>query len=147
MRRSTETIPFVKQLPVYHAACCPVQVLVIDRQNGPASVLIDTISKLLDSEVSVTRLEDHEDVLRALDCCAVDLVVVGLEENQSIQLTILPHINDLHPSLPVIVVGRGLPRLYKQYARQYGARDVLNMPERAADLKMLVEQVAERYLP
>jgi DNA-binding NtrC family response regulator len=119
---------------------------VIDRQHGPASVLIDTINKLLDHPISVTQVDDHEDALRALDCCAFDLVVVGLEENQSIQLTILPQIHTHFPALPTMVVGRRLPRLYKQYARHYGACDVVNMPERAADLKALVECLAERYL-
>jgi DNA-binding NtrC family response regulator len=146
MHTLPDTIPLVNNPPVYRAACCPAQVLVIDRQHGPASVLVDTISKLLDSEVSVTQVDDHEDALRALDCCAFDLVVVGLEEHQSIQLTILPHIHQHYPSMPMMVVGRRLPRLYRQYARHYGARDVVNLPERAADLKSLVDCVADRYL-
>jgi DNA-binding NtrC family response regulator len=144
MHRSTETI--TNTLPGYHDACCPAQVLVLDRQHGPASVLIDTINKLIEHPVSVTLVDDHEDAMRALDCCAFDLVVVGLEAYQSIQLTILPHIHTHFPDLPTMVVGRRLPRLYKQYAWHYGARDVVNLPERAADLRELVNCLSERYL-
>jgi len=136
--------------PVRLSSCeafsCAVQVLVIDQPTGPASILIDTISLLLDREVSVTSVEDHADALRALDYYHFDLVVVGLRQQRPLQLTILPHLQRERPDIPILAVGRKLPRLYQQYARNFGARDVLNMPERAADLKTLVARVAERYL-
>ena len=61
-------------------------------------------------------------------------------------LSILPHIQQMQPDTPLLAVGRDLPRLYQQYARNYGAREVLNLPERAADLKALVARMADRYL-
>jgi DNA-binding NtrC family response regulator len=125
---------------------CPVQILVIDRVNGPANVLVDTISLLLDREVSVTKVDDHADALRALNYYDFDVIVIGLQENSPLQLSILPQLHADHPDRPILAVGRRLPRIYQQYARTYGAREVLNMPERAAELKTLVARLAERYL-
>jgi DNA-binding NtrC family response regulator len=136
----------VNSLTSSDAITCPIQILVIDRVNGPANVLVDTISLLLRREVSVTSVDEHADALRALDYYHFDLVVVGLQENQPVQLTILPHIHRQNPDRPILAVGRDLPRLIQQYAHTYGAREVLNMPERSADLKTLVAQMAERYL-
>ncbi len=128
------------------AVTCPAQVLVIDCPDGPANILIDTISLLVDRDVSVTSVSEHTDALRALEYYHFDLVVVGLHDQRPLQLTILPHIHQRDPERPILAVGRALPRLYQQYARTYGAREVLNMPERAADLKVLVHRMAERYL-
>jgi len=147
MHETTVSPQRLDQLPMCYAAVrCPVQVLVVDRLNGPANILVDTISLLLDREVSVTSVVEHADALRALNCCAFDLIVVGLEENNPLQLMILPHLRMQNPSLPVLVVGRELPRLYRQYARYYGVREVMNLPNRAADLKGVVGRMAERYL-
>lgn len=125
---------------------CPTQVLVVDRLNGPADILAETISLLLDGDIAITLVDDHADALRAIKCCYFDVVLVGLENQSPLQLSVLPHLHLANPSLPVMVVGRNLPRLYKQYARHYGAREVLNMPDRASDLKALVLCMAERYL-
>ena len=146
MQRQAELAPVVNQLRSCEAFSCAVQVLVIDQPNGPANVLVDTISLLLDREISVTSADEHAEALRTLDYYHFDLIVVGLHEQRPIQLTILPHIHQTQPDTPILAVGRSLPRLYRQYARNFGAREVLNMPERAADLKALVERMAERYL-
>jgi DNA-binding NtrC family response regulator len=146
MQRQTELAPVVRPLCSCEAFSCAVQVLVIDHINGPASVLIDTVSLLLDRDISVTTVDEHADALRALDYYHFDLVVVGLYEQRPFQLTILPRIHQMHPETAILAVGRHLPRLYRQYARNYGAREILNMPERAADLKTLIAHMAERYL-
>jgi DNA-binding NtrC family response regulator len=146
MRPQTKSTQVTNPLSSCTAVGCPAQVLVIDRLNGPADILMHTISLLLGREVSVTLVADHADVLRALNYFYFDLVVVGLEENRSIQLTVLPHIHVQDSEVPVIVVGWSLPRLYQQYARHYGACEVLNVPERSADLKALVLSMARRYL-
>lgn len=128
------------------AFTCPSQILVIDHPNGPANVLVDTISLLMDREVSVTSVESHTDAVRALDYYHFDLIVVGLREQQPLQLTILPRIQAEHPDHPILVIGRKLPRLYQQYARNFGSCEVLNIPERAAELKALVARMTNRYL-
>ena len=128
------------------SALDPAQILVVDRMQGPADVLIHTVSLLAGRHLSVTLVENHVDALRALRCCAFDLVVVGLEPTQSLQLIILSRIHEVAPNLPILVVGRTLPHLYKQYARHYGAREVLDLPDRAADLKALVHLMFESYL-
>ncbi len=146
MQSQTELAPIVNSLRSCEAFSCAVQVLVIDQLNGPANVLVDTVSLLLDREISVTSVDEYDDALRALDYYHFDLIVVGLHEQHPIQLSILPHLQQAHPETPILAVGRDLPRQYRQYARNYGVREVLNVPERAADLKMLVAHMAERYL-
>lgn len=146
MQHQTEFAPAIQRLRTCEAFSCAVQVLVIDPLNGPANILVDTISLLLDREISVTTVDDHADALRALDDYHFDLIVVGLHEKRPIQLAILPRLQQLCPETPILVIGRDLPRQYRQYARTYGAREVLNMPERAADLKALVSRMADRYL-
>jgi DNA-binding NtrC family response regulator len=131
----------------YPAVSCPAQVLVIDRNNGPADVLLGTISVLLNREVSVTLVNDHADALRALDCCYFDLVMLGLEHDQPLQLAVLPHIRLQHPDIPVMVIGKRISPFHSQYARHYGAGDVFTLPDRAADLKAVVRRIAEYYLP
>lgn len=149
MQRQTTKSPFCcdhrKAITCHSSFTCPVQILVIDQLNGPANILIDTISLLLNRDVSVTLVDSHDDAFRVLEFYPFDLVVVGLQADQPIQLTILPWLHDERPDRPILVVGRDMPRQYRQYARAYGAREVLNMPERAADLKMLVRHMAERY--
>jgi DNA-binding NtrC family response regulator len=144
MRPETLLLPL--QTICYEAVRCPAQVLVIDRVQGPADLLVSTISVLLGREVSVTLVDDHMDALRALNCCSFDLVVVGLEHDQPLQLAVLPHIHSQHSELPVLVVGRHVPHHHMHYARRYGASDVWNLPERAADLKLLVADMAHGYL-
>lgn len=146
MRQESPTTTFAKSIATCTAFTCPVQVLVIDDVDGPANVLMSAISLLLDREVSVTTVDDHTDALRALHNYHFDVVVVGLHPNRPLQLTILPHIFGMDGSRPILAVGRDLPRPYQQYARTYGAREVLNVPRRAADLKRLVGRMAARYL-
>jgi DNA-binding NtrC family response regulator len=146
MQPQTELAPIVRALCACQAFSCAVQVLVIDPVNGPANVLIDTVSLLVDRDISVTSVDDHADALRALEYYHFDLIVVGLLAQHPLQLAILPHIQQIQPETPVLAVGRDLPRLYRQYARNYGVREVLNVPERAADLKTLIARMADRYL-
>lgn len=146
MSHPAQLASVVNSLTSSDAISCPIQVLVIDQANGPANVLVDTISLLLNREVSVTSVDEHADALRALDYYHFDLVVVGLQDNQPLQLTILPQLHRQNPARPLLAVGRDLPRLVQQYARTYGAHEVLNVPERAADLRTLVAQMDARYL-
>ncbi|NLX11873.1 MAG: hypothetical protein GXY36_19675 [Chloroflexi bacterium] len=130
----------------YDDVRCPAQVLVVDRVNGPANVLVDTVSLLLGPGVSVTSVSDHADALRALECCAFDLVVVGVEAQRPTQLAILPHLRVQAPELPVLVVGRDLPEPTVERARRYQAHEVIELPARAADLRDLVAHLALHYL-
>lgn len=125
---------------------CPAQVLVVDRPNGPAHVLVDTVSLLLNQGVSVTLVDHPDDALRALEFYDFDLVVVGLDAHYLVDLSVLAPLRTSHPRLPALVVGRRLPHLLRQRARQLGADDVLELPDRAADLKALVARMADDYL-
>lgn len=133
-------------LAPYQAISCPSQVLVVDRVQGPANILLDTISLLLDHDLSVTSVTDHVDALRALDFYCFDMVIIGLEEQRPGQLTLLPQIDALKPGVPVMVVGRHLPRYFRQYARHYGASEIIDMPETAAELRALMTRLTDAFL-
>lgn len=134
------------QTEAYHSVRCSAQVLVIDRPGGPASVLMDTASRLLDGDLSLTEVDRRFDVLRVLDCFCFDLVVIGVDNDRMVALSLLPEIRHVRPEVPVLVVGNQVPRFFQQYARHYGASEVLNMPRRAAELHEVMEQVIERYV-
>lgn len=138
--------PVLHRLSSRASVRCPAQVLVIDRRNGPAHTLVDTASLLLDRDVSVVVVDNHADALHALEFFCFDLVVVGLEDRQPLQLTVLPEVQMVCPALPILAVGHDLPLLYRQYARKHGACEVLNLPRRASDLKTLIAHLAVRYL-
>jgi len=135
----TETQPF----PTIR---CPAQILVIDRMGGPASVLMNTVSLLLGGEMSLTEVDQRFDVLRALDCFCFDLVVIGVEDDRMLDLTVLPEVKRLRPEVPALVVGKRISSFFQQYARHYGAAEVLDVPHRAAELRDLVRQVIGRYV-
>ncbi len=144
MQSQTELAPTVNHLsPAFR---CPAQVLVIDRPNGPANVLVDTVSLLLNQGISVVLVDQQDDALRALEFYDFDLVVVGVDARHLVDLSILAPVRVEHPAVPVLVVGRRLPHLLRDRARRLGADDVVELPERAADLKALVGQMAGAYL-
>ncbi|HEX3052199.1 MAG TPA: hypothetical protein VHP83_16185 [Aggregatilineaceae bacterium] len=146
MQRQTSEIMLFEELTACYAATrCPVQVLVIDRVNGPANILIDTIGLLMEQEISVLSVENYDDAIRAMDYYYFDVVVVGLDGHQPRQMTVLPVVHAHQPDAPILVVGRELSREQRNYARYYGARDVWTVPERAAELKTLLLRMAERY--
>jgi len=125
---------------------CPAQVLVIDRPNGPASILIDTISLLLDNAVSVTTVEDHDDALRALDYYDFGLIVVGVDQWRPMQIALLPHLATRAAGRLIVVVSRDMLPGTLQRTRRFGAQDVIFLPDRAADLQALLARLTERYL-
>ncbi len=125
---------------------CPAQVLVIDHANGPASILIDTISLLLDDAVSVTTVEDHDDALRALDYYDFGLIVVGVDQRRPMQIALLPYLATRAAGRLIIVVSRDMPPGTLQRTRRFGAQDVIVLPDRAADLQALLARITERYL-
>lgn len=139
--------PVSASLSPFSSALCQPQVLVIDRVHGPADILISTMGMLVDSELSVMLVDEHTDALRAVECCAFDLIVVGLEASHPMQLIVLSRLHELVPDVPIIVVGRELPRLYRQYARHHGASDVLDLPQRAAHLKETLRDLHDTYFP
>ncbi len=145
MHSETRSTALLTQTDAYSVRC-PAQVLVIDRPGGPASVLMDTASRLLDGDLSLTEVDRRFDVLRVLDCFCFDLVVIGVDDDRMVALSLLPEIRHLRPEVPVLVVGNQVPRFFQQYARHYGASEVLNMPRRAAELHEVMRQVFERYV-
>ena len=124
----------------------PLQVLVIDRLNGPADVLFDAVRLLMGAAVEVTLVEDHDDALRALDACPFDLLLVGLDAQRPLQMALLPHLCRRAPHVPVIVISRGVSAETLGRARRFGALDALELPQRAAELRALIARLWQEYL-
>jgi DNA-binding NtrC family response regulator len=132
--------------PVATTFTCALQVLVVDHPAGPANILADTISRLLGTQISVTSVDEHMDALRAITDCGFDVVLVGVDGTDPFQLTVLPYIRAQDANLPVLVIGNNLSAQHQQHARRYGARNVLTLPKRAADLKAFVAQLMDDFL-
>lgn len=145
MRPETTTTHSLVQTEAYHTVRCSAQVLVIDRRGGPASILMDTLSRLYDGDLSLTEVDRRFDVLRVLDCFCFDLVVIGIDHDRVVELTLLPEIARLRPGVPVLVVGTQVPAFFTQYARHYGASEVLELPGRAVDLRRAADRIG-RYV-
>lgn len=145
MRRETMTTHSIMETETYHSVRCSAQVLVIDRHGGPASVLMDTLSRLSDGDLSLTEVDRRFDVIHVLDCFCFDLVVIGVDNDRLVELTLLPEITRLRPDVPVLVVGTHVPRFFSQYARHYGASEVLDLPTRVSELRSAAARV-NRYV-
>ncbi len=146
MHRQPYMTPTANRLASATAFSYPVQILVLDIVNGPADILVNTISLLLDADVSVMLVDDPADALRALEYYSFDLIVIGLHEKRPLQLAIVPSIRAQASERPVLAVGRRPSQRHRRYAHHYGVREVVALPERAADLKALVARVVSRYL-
>jgi DNA-binding NtrC family response regulator len=122
----------------------PSQIMVVDRLGGPASILMDTVSRLMDCTISITFVENRTEAARALECACFDLVVIGVEESH--QLALISYIREQFPDLPIIVGGRNPSDLFIERAKQYGALETLRVPNRAAELRELVTRFGHQYL-
>ncbi|WP_162909557.1 hypothetical protein [Aggregatilinea lenta] len=125
---------------------CALQVLVVDHAGGPASILADSASRLLDARLSVIRVEDHDDALYVIANHGVDLVLVGLEADDPVQMTLLPQLRLLDTALPALIIDRTRSWLHEQQARRFGAQDVIALPRRAAELKAFIARLTHEYL-
>ncbi len=124
---------------------CPAQVLVVDRPNGAADILMDTVSRLLNQDVTVTSVQDQAQAVAALDSCYFDLVAIGLEKDRPDNVALVPYICEHRPGLPVLIVGHYIHHRSRDRAYEFGAAEVINLPRRSADLKTLVYQFAKHY--
>lgn len=125
---------------------CPVQILVVDRESGAAEILIDTISRLLDQDISVTLISDQREALQQIECCYFDMVAIGLERDRPDNIALVPYLRENRPGLPVVIVGHQIHHRSRDRAFEFGANEVIILPRRASELKALVTQIAEHYL-
>ncbi len=117
---------------------CPAQVLVVDAPNGPAHLVIDTISRLFEGRVSVTLASGATETLHALNCGEFDLIAVGADNE---------HIHHLIPYLKA--QGSGNLILISRDAHADPRRDSADrfvLPHRASELKATVLDIVQRYL-
>lgn len=125
---------------------CPAQILVVDRANGAADILVDTLSRLLNQDVSVAVVGDQRQAIQALDQCYFDMVMIGIERDRPDNIALIPYISEHRPGLSVIVVGHQIHHRSRDRALEFGACEVLNLPRRASELKALVEHITQSYL-
>ncbi len=125
---------------------CPLQVLVIDQENGPAHTLIDVLSRVYETRVSYILAADEDSVQHMLACCAPELLVAGLDERAINTLALLPDIRSQYRDLPILAVGRQISCFMQEESHQFGADEVLELPYRVGELKSLVVTLAQRYL-
>jgi len=124
----------------------PVQFLIIDRANGPANIVFDVFERLFEFGVTLTRARTREEVLYALECYKIDLLVLGLEHHNLETLALVSSIRKDHPDLTVIGIGRKLSQFQLAQCRQFGLENVLEMPQRAGELKALLRMLIQRFL-
>lgn len=125
---------------------CPVQVIVIDKENGPAEILMDTVSRLADAEVSILHYADTGDALKKLEQHKFDLLVIGVDRYSTADtLSVMPYVRVQHPELNVIVIGKRVTKADRACAEHFKVQDIINMPTRACKMKSLVSYLAHRY--
>ncbi len=129
-----------------HEVCCPAQILVLDRSNGPAQLLMDTMGRLVGEEIAVTEITDYPSALRLLDYSCYDMVVIGLGEQQAVSPTFLTYLRNRQPELPILLIGSGMTRQYMDFIEVNGVSEAINLPHRAHEVKWAVEHIAVNYL-
>ncbi len=117
------------------------QVLVIDREDGPADVLMHTLGVLLDQRVAVTTVTDPKEALGALKAGFYDLVVIGTPGNHTGAMA--SRIRAHHSNLPVVVVEEGPAPPLRWHD---GISEVVNLPRRAAEIRALAGHMTRHYL-
>src|SRR5258708_16636536 len=132
--------------PCAMPAQCPLQILVIDHENGPAHTLIDVLSRVFGPRVSYILADDESTVQYVLACCEPELIVAGLDARAINILALLPDIRSTYRTLPILAVGRHVSCFTQEESHQFGADEVLDLPYRAAELKSLVVTLAQPYL-
>lgn len=132
-------------LPCPPQIICPAQVLVLDQHNGPADLLMDTVSRLTKKEVTITRLDDARVALQRLDHEHYDLLVIGAGREAGEPLSVMPYVQIQHPELPVILVGHCLSRATRASATFFKVRDAFLLPQTACHMKRLVQHISTRY--
>jgi DNA-binding NtrC family response regulator len=123
---------------------CPTQILVIDRDNGPAAILMDTVSRLVEKEISLYNIDESREALKQLERQGYDLLVIGLESGEA--LSVLPYIRVQHPNLPVMVVGYRVRPADRACAQHFQVQEIIDLPARANKMKSLASYLVHRYL-
>jgi hypothetical protein len=150
---NTQTQSIASLVEASHCACPsvlpahgPVQFLIIDTANGPADIVFDVFGRLFEAGVTLTLVSTREEVRYALDCYNIDLLVLGLDNSILESLTLVPGIRKDHPNMPVMGLGHNLSPFQLAECRQFGLDNVLEMPQRASDLKALLRVLIQRYV-
>src|SRR5262245_48892456 len=129
MSQNTETLYSHKSNTLIHVCCVP-QILVIDRQNGPADIFMDIVGKVANRDLCITTAFDQQDAAYALAHGCFDLIVMGLDDLNPDLLDMIPAILAQTPELPVVVIGdRSLNRCIESI-QKFGAREYLPLPDR-----------------
>ncbi|MHB8625763.1 MAG: hypothetical protein ACYDEO_06115 [Aggregatilineales bacterium] len=120
--------------------------MVIDKIGGPAEILLDVFGRLFDFGVSFILASAADDVWYTLHCYKVDLLIVGLENHILESLALIPEIRKDYPDVPVMGIGRHLSPFHVTQSQQFGLDNIVEMPQRASDLKSLLRALIRCYL-
>lgn len=124
----------------------PIQILIIDRANGPAHKLFDAFGRIFEFGVTLTLANTREDVLFTLNCYRINVLAIGLGNHSVETLALVSSIRKDHPDLPIIGVGYNLSSFQRIQCQQFGLEDVWAMPQRASELKALLRTLMQHYL-
>lgn len=86
------------------------------------------------------------DVSYALAPYDFNLIVVGLEEAQGGHFSVLHTLRRTYVTTPIIVVGRQLAQPDLERCRQFAVHAAIEMPRRAAELKIAIISIVQQYL-
>jgi hypothetical protein len=107
---------------------------------------MDTVSRLVDTDVSITCISQTSDALDQLECGHYDLLVIGIHDNATETLSVLPYLQVQRPDVPVIVAGWQIRKADQECARYFDVKDVIRLPKKASKMKALASYVEIRYL-
>jgi CheY-like chemotaxis protein len=121
-------------------------VLVVDRQDGVADILMDSVGRLLTPGHLATVTVDRAEALRQYTDGCFDLVVVSLDRDQPLSWSLLPQLHAQRPEVPIVLVDREVNDQVQERAEQHHVREVVRLPRRATELRSLVVHMAQQYL-
>ena len=125
---------------------CAAQILIVDRNDGAATILMDTVKRLMDQSLHVTTVDDHNEAIIAFEQQYYDLVFIGLEQDRPDNIALAPYFKEARPEIPILIVGQDIHHRTRDRAYEFGADEVLKLPKRASEMKDFIQKVSTQYL-
>ncbi|MBI5927765.1 MAG: response regulator [Chloroflexi bacterium] len=122
----------------------PARILVVDSPNGPADVLSDTLTRLLQRDLSFTNIPDQSTVLNQLGTQKYDLIFVGLDTHQRDRLFLVRYIRIAAPLTPIAVVTRQAEQCSPENCekvKRFGAQELISLPRDTVELRGLMSKL------
>jgi CheY-like chemotaxis protein len=127
-----------------HKLLLPAQVLVVDFPNGPADLLSDTLTRLLQRDLNFTSIPDQNTVLNILSTHQFDLILIGVDTHQRDRLFLVRYVRISAPLTPIAVVMRHAEQCSeetREKVKRFGAQELISLPRETAELRTLVTRL------